>query len=213
MADLVWRVGWANSPLAFPPRKYCSWANRFDDPQRSYRTLYTASEPITCIRERLVPLRPETKALADFDNIFGHAAHFIAGEVGWKFREEHVLVPAEIGISLGAIIDVEDITVRQHLAQCHAALLHKAGIAHLDLGELRSVSRKITQAFSRSLYDEGASGILFRSKLDNQPCVALFEDRAFLSLAGEPESLTKPLPTLLQVCSEYNLILREQPSQ
>lgn len=213
MVDLVWRVGWASSPLTFPPREYCSWDHRFDDPEHRYRTLYAANEPITCFRERLGDLRPNTKALADFENFSDGPTHFIAGEVRWKLREEHVLVSAKISISRGEIIDIEDVTILQHLAQLHAASLHKAGIDHLNIGELRSAPRQITQAISRSLYDKGAAGILFRSKYDNQLCIALFEDRAFLTLAGDPEPLTKPLSTLLQVCSQYNLILREAPNQ
>lgn len=213
MTELVWRAGWASSPLAFPPHEVCSWRNRFDDPGHLYRTLYAAYEPITCLRELLEQLRPDTKALADFKSAFDNPTLLIAGEITWKFREEHTLAAAEITVSEGKIVDVEDITVRQRLQYRHASLLHREGMAHLDLGELRGAPRKVTQVFSRSLYEEGAAGILYRSKLDNQPCVALFEDRAFLSAAGDPEPLTKPLSDLLQVCSDYDLVLREQPSQ
>ncbi|MBV9279481.1 MAG: RES domain-containing protein [Chloroflexi bacterium] len=61
MEEVVWRVGWAGSPLDFLPRNLASWQNRFDDVHRRFRTLYVAHEPVTCLREVLADLRPNTK--------------------------------------------------------------------------------------------------------------------------------------------------------
>jgi hypothetical protein len=79
---------------------------------------------------------------------------------------------------------------------------------HLDIGDVRSTVRRVTQAVAGSLFDDGAAGLFFRSRLDDQLCIALFEGRADLAPAGVPLPLTEPLPALLQVCSEFNLVLR-----
>jgi len=210
LEDVVWRVGWTSTPLDFVPGQYYSWQNRFDDLHRRYRTLYVANEQETCLREVLADLRPNTKALADFHELFGGSPHLIAGEVSWDFREKHVLVPATIQILEGELVDIDEVRVRRRLEHRHAVLLHQHGMDHLDIGEIRSGERIVTQSVSRTLYDEGRAGIRFRSRLDDRPCIALFEGRAVLSPAGNPESLTNPIPALLQVCDEYNLVLREQ---
>ena len=210
MEDVVWRVRWAGTPLDFIPRENCSWQNRFDDVHRGYRTLHVAHEQVTCLREVLADLRPNTKALADFQELFGGSAHLIAGEVSWEFREKRVLAPARIQILEGELVDIDDVAVLQGLERRHAALLYQYGMDHLNIGEIRSEVRVVTQTISGTLYDERAAGIRFRSKLDDLPCIALFEGRAILSPAGNPEPLTNPIPALLQVRDEYNLVLRQQ---
>ncbi len=79
---------------------------------------------------------------------------------------------------------------------------------HLDISEVRSRTRPLTQAISRALYEEGAAGIGFRSNLDDRPCTVLFEGRARLAPAGAAIRLTQDVPELLQVCAEYSLVLR-----
>jgi hypothetical protein len=70
------------------------------------------------------------------------------------------------------------------------------------------VRRIITQKISRLLFDEGAAGIVYRSNLDDGRCVALFETRAHLEAVGTAKPLVHAIPELLQVCDEFNLILR-----
>ncbi len=210
MDRVVWHVGWVGAPLDFIPHKYCSWRNRFDDVHRRYRTVYVAFEDLTCVREVLADLRPNTRALAEFQELFGSSNLLIAGEVSWGFREKRVLAPARIRILEGKIVDIDDIDVRRRLEVQHAALLHRHGMEHLNTSEVRSETRAVTQTISAALFDEGAAGIRFRSKLDDLPCVVLFEGRAVLNGAGDPEPLTSPIPALLQVCDEFNLVLRQK---
>lgn len=208
---MVWRVGWAGSPLDFVSRATSSWQNRFDDRLRRFRTLYVASEPVTCLREVLADLRPNTRVLADFQEVFGHSPHLLAGEVSWAFRTKHLLAPAQIQLLTGALVDVDDVVVRQRLEHHHATLLHQHGRAHLNIGDARSEVRAVTQTIAATLFDDGAAGIRFRSKLDDLRCIALFEGRAVLCPTGDPASLTRPIPALLRVCDEYNLVLRQPP--
>ena len=190
------------------PRDFCSWHHRFDDPKREYRTLYCAEQKITCLREVLADLRPNVKALAEFANLFGDSPRIPAGEVSEAWRRRHALAPAAISIEQGAVVDLDDVPARERLARRHARLLAAHGMEHLDISEVRSRTRPVTQAISRSLYEEGAAGVRFRSNLDDQPCTALFEGRGRLEPTGAPIVLTRDVPELLQVCTEYLLVLR-----
>lgn len=80
---------------------------------------------------------------------------------------------------------------------------------HLDIAQIRSKDRTLTQAVTRFLTEKGAAGVLYGSNLDDQPCAALFEGRARLSpVAGyEPEPLTPAHPELVAVCEEFGLVL------
>ena len=190
------------------PREHCSWHHRFDDPRRAYRTLYCADAKLTCLREVLADLRPNTRALAEFAHLFGDATAIPAGEISRAWRERHALAPASIARPRGPVVDLDDVPLRARLSRRHAALLAAHGMPHLDISEVRSRTRAVTQAVSRSLYEDGAAGVRFRSNLDDQPCTALFEGRARLAPAGAPIPLTRDVPELLQVCAEYALVLR-----
>ena len=156
----------------------------------------------------LADLRPNATALAEFAHFFGDAASIPAGEISRAWRRRHALAPASIALHGGALVDLDDIPSRERLARQHARLLAAHHMQHLDVSEVRSRSRPVTQAISRSLYDEGASGVRFRSNLDDQPCTALFEGRGRLEPAGAPIPLIRDVPELLQVCVEYSLMLR-----
>lgn len=42
MLGMLWRVGHKDDPAGFSPRELTSWRNRWDDPQREFRTSYAA---------------------------------------------------------------------------------------------------------------------------------------------------------------------------
>jgi hypothetical protein len=192
------------------PLEYCGWQNRWDDPRRAYRTLYCAQEAITCLREVLADLRPNAAALTELEELFGPDAGLraAAGAVTEEWRAQRVLAPAAMEAD-GALIDVDDPATRAALEREHAALLAAHDMPHLDVTEIRSRTRAVTQAIGRALYEHGAPGVRFGSNLDDQPCYALFEARGRLHLApGEPPlELTPDLAILRTVCTEYGLNL------
>ena len=190
------------------PRGLSSWQHRFDDPRREYRTLYCADRRITCLREVLADLRPSTEALQDFARLFGDRRAIPAGVVSAEWRQAHVLAPAMIAGADGALVDLDDLAVRRRLERRHAALLAAHAMPHLDISQVRSRDRVVTQTISRALFEEGAAGIRFRSNLDDGPCAALFEGRAWLEPRDKPTPLTEDVEELLQVCEEYGLVLR-----
>lgn len=175
----VYRIGFVDDPLGFPRREQCSWLNRWDDPERVYRTLYCAEEIGTCLREVLADLRPNARVLAELDSLEGPSDTFSPGRVSDTWFDRHVLTSAIIHTK-GPIIDVDDPETRDRLLHRHAVLLARLGIEHLDIAELRAKHRMLTQAISRGLWEDGAAGIQYGSNLDQKPCFALFEDRASL---------------------------------
>jgi hypothetical protein len=135
--------------------------------------------------------------------------YIVAGFVSWRLREENVLAPALILVECdGEIADLSDQLLLRNLETEHADLLARHGIEHLDAEHVLATHRDITQAISGSLYRDGAAGIRYYSHLDMEPCFVLFEGRAALESAGNPEPLTDDIPELLQVSSDYRLVLQ-----
>lgn len=157
----------------------------------------------------LADLRPSTEALRDFARLFGDRRAIPAGVVSTEWRRAHALAPATITLLDGDLVDLDDLAVRRRLERRHAALLAAHAMPHLDISQVRSRDRVVTQTISRALFEEGAAGIRFRSNLDDGPCAALFEGRARLEPRGEPASLTEDVEELLQVVREYGLVLRQ----
>lgn len=213
MAVTVWRLTNPRNPCQFTPRRYCSWNNRFDDPRKKYRTLYAARLPITCLRELLADLRPNSKAIAEFEEIFGTPGGIgpiPAGVVSMKWRRAHVLVCATPRFQQGRLVAVEAPYQRERLSDMHKSLLQRCGIQNLTINALRARQRPVTRAISRSLYEEGYAGISFHSRLDGKPCYAFFEGRATLHQAGNVIAMTENHPDLIKVCGEYTLVLRSK---
>jgi hypothetical protein len=212
----VWRIGHASAPLDFPPHAYCSWQNRFDDPRREYRTLYCAQDPLTCLREVLADLRPDTKTRADFEQfqltqgVAPEEIHHPSQDVTLAWRRENTLAPAVVERN-GPLADLVDRDLLEHLATQHAALLDEHNMAQLDISQITSKNRAVSQAISRDLFERGVAGLKFRSNLDAGQCIVLFETRARLQSVGRTVPLTEDHPALLKVCSEYGLVLRAPP--
>jgi hypothetical protein len=212
----VWRLGHVDAPLDYLPHEYCSWEHRFDDPQRDYRTLYCAQHKITCLREVLADLRPESRVRADFaefqldQGVAPEDLDVPAREVTDAFRRAHVLAPARVQRA-GPVVDLDQPALLEQLAAKHSQLLAEHGMAYLNISEIRSKSRPVTQAISRDLYEQGVACILFRSNQDDERCLVLLEGRAQLYSDGAAIPLTANLPELLQVCSEYSLVLKASP--
>ena len=111
----------------------------------------------------------------------------------------------------GDLADIDDTTLRQKFARLHADLLAHHGMDHLDIAQIRSKDRPITQAVTLFVAAQGAAGIVYGSNLDDQPCAALFEGRSLLVPMPRfsPEPLTASHPDLMTVCDEFGLVLKD----
>jgi hypothetical protein len=133
-----------------------------------------------------------------------------AGRVPLSWRQRKVLAPARIQLLRGSLINLDSVPVREQIARRHPWLLSKHAVDYLDRDVIQGKSKELTRALGRLLYEEGAAGVLYPSKL-NGVCAALFERRARLTPAGRPERLTKVSLELQQACHDLGLSLDPLP--
>uniref|UniRef100_UPI001915896C RES domain-containing protein n=1 Tax=Mycobacterium intracellulare TaxID=1767 RepID=UPI001915896C len=108
--------------------------------------------------------------------------------------------------------DLTDVPTRQEIEDRHVELLLEHDLQHLDLHEITTSRRAITQTIAADLFDRGAGAVRFPSRLDGNACVALFEGRGTVSLAADPIALTDPPPEpLLNVTMPWGLVLEPAP--
>ncbi len=191
------------------PRPLCSWRHRWDDPERAYRTIYCAETALTCLREVLADLRPNAKAIAELKELFGDATPALrgVGEVAAEWRDAHLLCPA-LAAGPHEFCDLDaEVELRNELEHELALLLAMHDMDHLDISQVRSRDRFVTQTVGRALYERDYGGVRFGSNLDDRPCYALFEGRAELERSGDPLELSPDLEPLRQVCDEFGLRL------
>jgi hypothetical protein len=205
-----WRVGYHGDPLGFVPSEICEWSHRFDDLRHRFRTVYVAELAETCLREVLADFRPKLSAVRRFQQEMGaEAAQELAAQpITAAWRREHILAPVRLRLD-SPIYDLTDVPQRHRIEERHVDLLLEHDMRHLDLHEITTSRRVVTQAIAADIYDDGAAGIRFPSSLDGNPCVAVFEGRGELDLAGEILPLTDPPPTaLLKVVVPWHLDLQ-----
>ncbi|MGE2817938.1 RES family NAD+ phosphorylase [Mycobacterium heidelbergense] len=209
----LWRVGYYRAPVDFTPLDLYGFSHRFDDADRRFRTLYLASLEVTCLREVLADFRPNLAARQRHIERYGPEAadDFPVAAVTAKWRRENVLVLARLELD-GPVVDLFDADIRQELEDRHAALLVEYGLEHLDLGEITTKRRKVTQSIAGDLYDRGAAGVRFPSRLDGNVCVALFEGRGTVDQVGDVVALTDPPPEALStVVGGWKLKMQDAP--
>ncbi|MCV7029238.1 RES family NAD+ phosphorylase [Mycobacterium sherrisii] len=211
--NFLWRVGYHASPLDFAPRHLYGFSHRFDDIEHRFRTLYLAESELTCLREVLADFRPNVAARQRHVERYGPAAaaDFATAPVTAKWRQENVLVRAKLELE-GPVVDLTKARTRHQIEQRHATLLVGHGLKHLDLHEITTRRRIVTQTIAGDLFDTGVAAVRFPSSLDGKPCVALFEGRGDAHPAGNVVTLTDPPPvSLLTVASEWHLDLEPAP--
>jgi len=199
--------------LDLTPLQHCIWQHRFDDPLRTYRTLYCAQQRKTSFLEVLEFLRPKLSAVRELAEKLGvplEAAERDTGKVTLSWIVSHALAPGFLQIVLGQILDLDDPALRRKIGMERAELFLEHGVEKLDISTVRSPNRKVTQPISRFLYDLGAAGIQFGSNVDGKLCLALFEDRARLDPGGPPEPLAGLLHEIDPILEDLGLTLSWQ---
>lgn len=210
LPETVWRLGFHTDPLGFPPPKKYGWNNRYDDPEKVYRSLYAAEDQYTCLLEVYADLRPDSKTLIELDDFPDgdddqNDLRAAAGLLTAKHLGEKVLAPAKIVPSSASLPDLRDPALRETLKVQLATLLAALDISHLTLGIVLGEIRAVTQAVSRQLYDHGHDGVQFPSKHDDRPCFALFEGRGEFEPAGASEALSATHPLIVRICKDFGL--------
>lgn len=213
-AQTLWRVGYYADPLGFTPLELYQFSHRFDDFRRCFRTIYCAESPETCLREVLADFRPNLAARCRHVERYGPEAaeDFTPQPVTARWRAQHVLVPVVPRLD-GPLIDLTDVPTRQEIEERNIELLLEHGMDHLDLHEITTSRRVITQTIAADLFDRGASAVRFPSRLDGRACIAVFEKRGTVEAAGGPIALTDPPPEpLTKVTAPWGLELEPAPA-
>jgi RES domain-containing protein len=170
--------------------------------------------PETALREVLADFRPNLAAQQRHIERYGPEAaqDFVAEPVTAQWRTQHVLVPVALQLD-GPLIDLTDVPTRQEVEDRHLDLLFEYDMQHLDLPEITTRRRPITQTIAADLFDRGVSAVRFPSKLDGNPCFALFEGRGEMIQADDPVALTDPPPeALTNVTAPWRLALEPAPA-
>lgn len=186
-----------------------SWQGRFDDPrgylppEARFRTAYLARRRLTAFREVLQDLRPDTAARTEFRRLFGADP---PGEVlVARWRADRRVGRARISAELDQIVNLDDPEVRRKLERTHAELLAGHGMEHLDIAEVRSKDRIVTQTIALDLWADGKAGVLYRSNVDDELCVAIFEGRTEITRYGPARPIPADHPDLAHVANSWEL--------
>lgn len=75
-----------------------------------------------------------------------------------QWRVDRRIAKARIPLDDDGVVDLEDLTVRRMLEERHAPLLAAYGVRHLDISQLRSRQRIVTQTIGLELFAAGIGG-------------------------------------------------------
>jgi hypothetical protein len=172
--------------------------------------MYCAEAAQTALREVLADLRPNAAVIAEHFARYGTAAadSLPRTPITERWRQENMLVPCAL-VYEGRLLDLADPAERRVIEARHAQLLADHDMSHLDMHEITTRRRIVTQTIATDAYDNlGVAAIRFASSRDGQACVALFEGRAELEPEETPIALTDPAPDpLLEVAAGWGLQL------
>jgi hypothetical protein len=159
----LWRIGYYADPLGFTSREMYQFSHRFDDIRRRFRTLYCAELPETCLREVLADFRPNLGAMRRHVERYGPEAaeDFTPAPVTARWRAQHVLVPVVVRLD-GPLVDLTDVPTRQAIEERHVELLVEHDVEHLDLHEITTSRRAITQTIAADYSTEAPVPCAFR---------------------------------------------------
>jgi hypothetical protein len=185
----MYRVGRAPDPWAWPDWKYAggdgTFGNRWDDPDSTYRVLYSGNTQLACYLECLARFRPDPlvaaalAAIEDDPPILPATA--AAGVLPADWASSRRMGRAQITVGVFA-----DVATAESLGLLNQALpfdLIAFGLDELDAAAIRAKApRALTQRIGRYVSRANRAGgglfagVYYRSRLgDNLDNFALFE--------------------------------------
>lgn len=185
---LLYRVTRAGRDGLFPP---ASGTGRFDVPDRSFRTLYTALEREAAFAETLQQFRPSLEVRSDLAALrFAEVTNppislrtWAAGRVMLRLR-----LPASANV-----LDLRGADGLEQATSAVAGQMRTLGLADFDAGSLLSPDRRVTQIISAWAFAYGFDALLVPSRLgsDWTNCVVFDRIRPRV-VSREPISVTDP---------------------
>lgn len=171
----VFRLARAPDPWSWPDWSQANvdgtFANRWDDPESTYRVLYASSTRFGGFLETLSRFRPDLTVTAELQAIEGDGDPVAAGTVPREWFEQRLIGIAELD---GYHADIGAATSLALLRSRLAARAIHYGLADIDAAAIRLIApRAFTQEVSRLVYEcetsEGDrfAGIRYLSRLDD----------------------------------------------
>ena len=205
---VLYRIGRKPAPLAWPPWELTG-AERFDDLERRFRTLYAATQRIGCFLEALAPLRPRPEAMAKWKAIHGPEA-YPPQPIARGWHEQRAMAYLRLTRPV-RLLDVRAITTCAFLRGELAVTLDALHLPDLDPSMVRGPHRHLTQAIAAWAHEHGFGGIAYRSRFDDGleyvlDCWALFEGTEFEGV-GPWDEITRDDLDLRTAASLHGLAL------
>lgn len=161
--DPLYRIGRAPDPLAWPPWEFVG-AERFDDPARRYRVLYTG-ERAACFLETLANFRP---------SLTGVVERNLTSD--WLVRRRVARFSLADPSGRHRWLDLRAPETHQVLRREFARLLMGLNVTDFDISAATSGLRRLTQGIGSWAYDGGYHGIVYCSRFDpHLTCWTVFE--------------------------------------
>jgi hypothetical protein len=208
----LYRIGWQPDPLAWPDWRYVG-RNRFDDPENRIRVLYLAEQRVTCFAEMLA------KHYLRDPKLEAALGAMPPAEPGTPVPRitSGTIAPGFFDRPMGALrlepdqrwLDLRPMANRVALYDLLIEDLdrHGHGEAQLDLSDVTSRDRTLTQRISRWAIDNSYQGIAFTSRLAGEfDCWALFEGAAFIPDPMPPQ-ISREDPDLQRIVGIFDLTM------
>lgn len=205
----LYRIGRLPDPLVFPPWEYAG-GGRFDDPKREFRTLYAAESRLEPFIELLAPFRPSPEVIAALGAVSNATdERFEVGVIPSDWARKRCVRAFRLGPSQ-CWLDLRSLQTREALRYLLAEDLVRLGLNDLDVSDTRGRRRELTQLISRFAYEAGYSGLVYRSRFDDDICCWAIFEGAEIQPIGVIEPILPTDPDLLLAAKLFKLELESQ---
>ncbi|MEX2374733.1 MAG: RES family NAD+ phosphorylase [Dehalococcoidia bacterium] len=198
----LYRIGHLPDPLAWPPEEVRG-AGRFDDPAAKYRVLY-AGQRRTCFLETLAWLRPSLETLAAMKAVRGTDEPMPSWSVPPDWYQKRAV--AALRLRPGQRwLDVRATETHEVLRAELASELTAWGLTDLDLGDVLSRNRQVTQRISRWAYAYDYHGIVYASRFNAGASLWAIFEGALFDAVGVAQPILPGDPDLVEAARLFGL--------
>jgi RES domain len=144
-----------------------TFGHRWDDPEREFRSLYTASSAQGAFIETLQDLRPNLSFLASLDELELEPGEEVPSHRDLDASYFDNLYACDIAVRTqpAPFIDVFDISIIEIMRGQLAGLATHLSIRTIDASTMLGPDRELTQAVAREIWTKGYAGITSPSTL------------------------------------------------
>src|SRR5262245_25101370 len=145
--EVLYRISRSVEVTEFPPWEYCG-DGRFDDPEKDFRVLYAAEQPVGCFFETLDHYTPPIDLL----QFLPDSLH--EGRVPTSWLSSRFIGRLELGFS-DKYLDLRSLDSHRWIRRKLADQLSALGLTTVDLGRTLTDDRRVTQLIARLAHAEG----------------------------------------------------------